>query len=67
MLPKVFRAQLRRPVKGDWTEIVKKDLEDFDIKLSFDEIRRKTKDSFKKIVIEACKKYSFKNLLLKQE
>ena len=66
MLPKVFRAQLRRPSKGDWTEMVKKDLEDFKINLSFDKIKRTSKDSFKKIVILACKKYSFNNLLLKQ-
>ena len=60
MLPKVFRAQLRRPSKGDWTEIVQNDLRDFEIKLSFNEIKKTSEYSFKKKVIEACRKYSLK-------
>ena len=67
MLPKVFRAQLRRPSKGDWTEIVQNDLIDFEIKLSFEEIKKTSEYSFKKKVIEACRKYTFKQLLSKQE
>ena len=69
MLAKVFRAQVRRPKlsKGDWIEIVSKDLDDFKINLSFDEINKISKDMFKKKVIEACKKYTLRNLLLKQE
>ena len=36
MLPRVFRAQIRNPTKGDWPELVKKDLEDFKINLSLE-------------------------------
>ena len=63
MLFKVFNAQLRNPTKGDWPEIVKKDLVDFDIKLSFEQIKAMKKNKFKKIVKEACKAFSFKKLM----
>ena len=42
---------------------MKKDLEDFDIKLSFEQIKAMKKNKFKQIVKEACKSYSFKKLL----
>ena len=67
MLPRVFRAQLRRPCKGDWPQLVEKDLEDFGIKLSFDQIKKTKKDTFKKIVTEACKRYSFIKLMKLKE
>ena len=31
---------MRNPLKGDWIEIVKKDLEDFDIKDSFAALKK---------------------------
>ena len=48
-------------------EIVLKDLEDFEINLSFDDIKKMNKNVFKKKVIKACKIYTFNKLLLKQE
>ena len=35
IISQVFKAQLADTVKGDWTESVQQDLEDFDIKLDF--------------------------------
>ena len=67
MLPRVFRAQLRRPCEGDWPQIVQKDLDDFEIRLSFNEIRHTKKHTFKKLVVEACKRYSFKKLIKLKE
>ena len=64
ILYKVFVAQMRNPTKGDWPQIVKKDLTDLNINFSFEEIK---KDKFKKIVKEACKKYSFKKLMNKKD
>ena len=61
MLAKVFRAQMRRPSKGDWIELVQKDLEDFKINLSFDEIKKMNQIIFKKKVIQACKTYTLFN------
>ena len=63
MLSRVFQAQLRRPSKGDWCEIVKEDLQDFGIKFTFEEIRNMKPDMFKKKVNLACREYSFKKLL----
>ena len=38
MLTNVFKVQLINPLNDDWIEIVKKDLDNFNIKESFDEI-----------------------------
>ena len=63
MLPRVFNAQLRNPRKGDWSTIVMKDLEDFKINLTFEKIRKMSELTFKKKVVEACKEYSFNELI----
>ena len=63
MLPSVFRAQLRNPSKGDWTELVRKDLVDFDIFLTLKEIKSISAENFKKKVTNACKSYVFKKLI----
>ena len=39
MLSKVFKAQWKYPVRDDWTTTVQKNLKDFDISLSIDEIK----------------------------
>jgi hypothetical protein len=43
-----FLTQWHNPCKGDWTEQVKEDLADFKIQCSFEEIERRSKESFKK-------------------
>ena len=48
MLANVFKVQLRNPLKDDWIEIVKKDLDDLIIKESFDEIAQMKAEIFKK-------------------
>ena len=58
-----FKAQLRNPSKGDWTEIVKKDLVDFEIFESFDQIAKLSTNVFKKKAATACKKYAFQKLI----
>ena len=50
MLYKVFINQWRRPVKGDWVEEAKNNLAEFDINLSLDDLKNKSKSSFKKLV-----------------
>ena len=67
MLTNVFKAQMRNTMKGDWVEIVKKDLEDFGIKETFEEIAKKKEKAFKKDVTNACKVYSFNKLLKEKE
>ena len=53
MLYRVFKAMVRDPSKGDWIELVKKDLIDFNINLSFEEIGKMKVDNFKNKVKEA--------------
>ena len=63
MLPRVFNAQLRNPRKGDWCTIVMKDLEDFKITWTFEKIGKTSELNFKKKIVDACKVYSFNELI----
>ena len=67
MLFSFFITQWYNPTKGDWTEIVKKDLEDFGIPCDFDYIKNKSKDAFKRIVKVKAKEYALRTLHKKQE
>ena len=50
LLRRFFEDQLAHPIKGDWVSTVKKDLEFVGIKMSFEEVRKYSKDSFKETV-----------------
>ena len=50
MLYKVFKAQWDYPVKDDWTIEVKKNLEELNITLALEEIKRKSANNFKRLV-----------------
>ena len=63
MLNKVFTAQWKHPVKDDWTTQVQKDLEDLDIGLSLEEIKKKSECSFKRLVKIKRKEYTLDYLL----
>ena len=51
LLSRFFQAQCSEPIKGDWISTVKKDLENLSINLSFEEISKLSKQSFKTLVI----------------
>ena len=67
MVSRVFNAQRKNPYKGDWVELVEKDLEDFNITETFEEISNMKKEIFKKKVSQACKKITLKYLLREKE
>ena len=50
MLNSFFITQWNNPTRGDWTEEVKSDLEDFGIPCSFEWIKSKSQLSFKSLV-----------------
>ena len=50
MLYKFFITQWHNPSKGDWTEQVKTDLDDFKIPINFEFIAAKSREAFKKLV-----------------
>ena len=67
MLYKVFIAQWRYPVKDDWTNKVKQNLEEFGLSLSLEEIKSKSVNTFKRMVKTRAKEYTLNFLLNKKE
>ena len=63
MLSKVFQTQLKYPAKDDWTVQVQKDLLDLEINLTFEEMKKRSHDSFKRYVKIKTKEYSLDYLL----
>ena len=55
-------TMIRKPTKGDWVEVVKEDLQDLDIRDSFEELGQYKTEDLKKKVKEASKKYSLETL-----
>ena len=67
MLYSFFITQWHTPSRGDWTEAVKKDLNDFHIPCSFDFIIKKSKEAFKRLVKVKAKEFAIQNLKTKKE
>ena len=59
----MFINQWKYPAKGDWTNQVKQDLNDFKIDLSLEEIKLKSKNVFKRLVKIKTKEYTLEYLL----
>ena len=62
MLFLFFKTQWYSPSKGDWTEIVKKDFEDFGIPCCFDYVSKYSTETFKDLVKSRAHEYSFSYL-----
>ena len=62
MLGSFFTTQCNFPCKGDWLELVMRDLEDFGISNSFDFIKSKSKGVFKNLVRAKTMEYALKKL-----
>ena len=60
LMLKFFKAQLENPSLGDWSEQVKDDLDEIGMKISMEEIRPLSEDSFRRRVRKAIRKASFK-------
>ena len=67
MLHQFFITQLNNPTRGDWTETVKEDLENFGIPMNKEYIKSKSKDAFKRLVKVKAQEYALKSLLKKKE
>ena len=63
LLRRFFEAQCAHPIKGDWVSTVIKDLETVDIKMSFEDIRRCSKEAFKEMVKKAVRSKAFRSLI----
>ena len=67
MLFKFFQCQWLDHKKHDWTEQVKCDLEDFDIKIDMESIEKKSVFSWKQYVKKKAKEFEFKRLMKLKE
>ena len=63
MLYKFFISQWKYPVKDDWTLEVKENLKELDIDLTLEEIQKKSKNSFKRLVKTKTREYALHFLL----
>ena len=52
-----------QPTRGDWTEQIKQDMEDFVIPTSFEPIQVKSKEAFKRYIKIRAKGYALDKLL----
>ena len=59
LLQTVFKAQCNKPVAGDWVKTVQEDIKDIDLDMSFNYIKRQSKDSFKNLVKAKIKTAAF--------
>ena len=59
----ILDEQLRKSSKGDFINIVRKDLKEFQINMSLEEISTLSKFTFARILKTACKEACFKRLL----
>ena len=64
---RVFESQRRHPNKKDWVKSVEKDLEELELNISFEEIRKMTKYRWKNIVKNTIHKNSFFKLEAKKQ
>ena len=67
MLHKVFISQWKYPVKDDWTEEAKANLEELSIDLTLEQLKLKSVNSFKRMVKTKTKEYTLNYLLEMKE
>ena len=63
LISRIFHAQNAQPGKNDWAVMILKDLQELEIRLSFEEIRTKSKATFKSLVERASSKRALSFLL----
>ena len=62
MLYRVLQSQVDNPSKGDWVHLVRQDIQDLKLNLTFDNIARMSKYQLKAILRDAVKKEAYKYL-----
>ena len=62
LIRNVFDAQRKSPLKGDWVNTVKEDLESLNIDQTFEDIEQMEKESFKTLVRERVRQTAFEHL-----
>ena len=67
LVSRFFQAQNSEPYQDDWSSQVSEDLNLLEIYLSFEQIKKSSRDQFKKLVDDAINNSAFKFLLEKQK
>ena len=65
LLSKFFQAQCLNPIRDDWCNTVKDDLKSLNINMTFDNIQKISKYSFKKLVKSKIRELAFCDLISK--
>ena len=60
---KCLQAMIKSTLRGDWLELVTKDLKDLDIKLGYEEIEKISKEDLKELVKEQTELKAFEHLM----
>lgn len=63
MLHQFFITQWNKPTRGDWTELVKEDLNDFGIDEDLVMLQQMSKGKIKKLIKAEARKYAFNELM----
>ena len=63
LLGEFFKAQCDSPTRGDWVSVVKQDIEDLELDMTFDQIKACSKEAFKDIVKKHVTTAAFKYLI----
>ena len=67
LLARIYQAQKTNPVKNDWCLQVNEDRVFFSLGVTEEEIKGMTKETFKNLVKEACRKKAFNFLMEEKE
>ena len=67
LISKVFYAQKRKPVKDDWAETVKKDMDEIQLNLSEENIKTMKKNKFKEHLKKKINQAAFNDLLKRKD
>ena len=62
MIKRFFQTQLKNPTKKDWVKTVEEDLKNLKIELNFDEIKKMSKASMKRLLNEAIVRKALQRL-----
>ena len=62
LISRILYAQKRKPVKGDWINLIDDDMKQMNIELEFEQIKKLSKIKYKKYVKQKIKHEAFKYL-----
>ena len=60
---RMYHLQLENPKRGDWASTCRKNMEDLNVNLSNEEIRKMSKNVFKNLIRKKCKEKGFEYLM----